>query len=273
MEAAAMISIPLLKQTTKSNRVLFLIFTIVPSIFLSLTLMIYTTQTADAMKAILSSNALPPAMMQLMGSQLNNLTLNGMLATQFFQMLAILFPMIYVIIVGNKLIADRIDRGDMAYILSTPTKRNKVTLTQALYLFGSLVVMFAVFAIAGLIAAAIFQPGDLVVKSFLLLDLGAFLLAFAISGITFAASCIFNLSKNSLAVGAGLPLTFFVSNLLAKLGTNLQGFKYITLQTLYDTDKILSGSGYVGQLAILAVIGIALYAVGMIVFRRKDLPL
>ncbi len=268
-----MISIPLLKQTIKSNRVLFLIFTIVPSIFLTLTLMIYTTQTADAMKAILSSNTLPPAMMQLMGSQLNNLTLNGMLATQFFQMLAILFPMIYVIIVGNKLIADRIDRGDMAYILSTPTKRNKVTLTQALYLFGSLVVMFSVFAVAGLIAAAIFQPGDLVVKSFLLLDLGAFLLAFAISGITFAASCIFNLSKNSLAVGAGLPLTFFVSNLLAKLGTNLQGFKYITLQTLYDTDKILSGRGYVWQLAILAVIGIALYAVGMIVFRRKDLPL
>ena len=264
---------PLLKQTIKSNRVLFLIFTVVPSIFLSLTLMIYTTQTANAMKAILTSNALPPAMMQMVGSQLSNLTLNGMMATQFFQMLAILFPMIYVIIVGNKLIADRIDRGDMAYILSTPTKRNKVTLTQALYLIGSLVVMFAVFAIAGLIAVAIFQPGVLEVKSFLLLDLGAFLLAFAISGITYAASCIFNLSKNSLAVGAGLPLTFFVSNLLAKMGTNLQGFKYITLQTLYDTDKILSGSGYAWQLTILAVIGIALYALGMIIFRKKDLPL
>jgi len=76
-----------------------------------------------------------------------------------------------------------------------------------------------------------------------------------------------------LAVGAGLPLTFFVSNLLAKMGTNLQGFKYITLQTLYDTDKILSGSGYAWQLAILAVIGIALYALGMIIFRKKDLPL
>jgi ABC-2 type transport system permease protein len=268
-----MISIPLLKQTIRSNGVLFLIFTLVPCIFLSIVMGIYTTQTADAMKAVLNSGALPPAMLQMVGSQINNMSLNGMLATQFFQMLAVLFPMIYVIIVGNKLIADRVDRGDMAYILSTPTRRNQVTFTQALYLFGSLIVMFGLFAGAGLVAAAIFQPGVLVIKSFLVLDLGAFLLAFATSGITFASSCIYNLSKNSLALGAGLPLTFFVCNLLAMMGDNLKVFKYFTLQTLYDTNKILAGSGYARQLAILAIIGAGLYAIGMIVFREKDLPL
>jgi len=268
-----MISIPLLKQTIKSNGVLFLIFALVPCLFLSIVMGIYTTKTADAMKAILSSGALPQAMLQMVGSQINNLSLNGMLATQFFQMLAVLFPMIYVIIVGNKLIADRVDRGDMAYILSTPTRRNQVTLTQALYLFGSLIVMFGLFAGAGLVAAAIFQPGVLVIKSFLVLDLGAFLLAFATSGVTFASSCIYNLSKNSLALGAGLPLTFFVCNLLAMMGDNLKIFKYFTLQTLYDTNKILAGSGYARQLAILAIIGAGLYAIGMIVFREKDLPL
>jgi ABC-2 type transport system permease protein len=268
-----MISVPLLKQTIKSNGVLFLIFALVPCLFLSIVMGIYTTKTADAMKAILSSGALPQAMLQMVGSQINNLSLTGMLATQFFQMLAVLFPMIYVIIVGNKLIADRVDRGDMAYILSTPTRRNQVTFTQALYLFGSLIVMFGLFAGAGLVAAAIFQPGVLVIKSFLVLDLGAFLLAFATSGITFASSCIYNLSKNSLALGAGLPLTFFVCNLLAMMGDNLKVFKYFTLQTLYDTNKILAGSGYARQLAILAIIGAGLYAIGMIVFREKDLPL
>ena len=268
-----MISVPLLKQTIKSNGVLFLIFALVPCLFLSIVMGIYTTKTADAMKAILSSGALPQAMLQMVGSQINNLSLNGMLATQFFQMLAVLFPMIYVIIVGNKLIADRVDRGDMAYILSTPTRRNQVTFTQALYLFGSLIVMFGLFAGAGLVAAAIFQPGVLVIKSFLVLDLGAFLLAFATSGITFASSCIYNLSKNSLALGAGLPLTFFVCNLLAMMGENLKAFKYFTLQTLYDTNKILAGSVYARQLAILAIIGAGLYAIGMIVFREKDLPL
>lgn len=268
-----MISTPLLKQTIKSNGVLFLIFTLVPCIFLSIVMGIYTAQTADAMKAVLNSGTLPPAMLQMIGTQINNLSLNGMLATQFYQMLAIIFPMIYLIIVGNKLIADRIDRGDMAYILSTPTRRNQVTLTQALYLFGSLVVMFGLFAGVGLATASMFQPGVLVVKSFLLLDLGAFLLAFAISGITFASSCTFNLSKNSLALGAGLPLTFFVCNLVAKMGDNLKVFKYFTLQTLFNTDNILAGSGYVLQFVILALIGVALYVLGMIVFRKKDLPL
>jgi hypothetical protein len=70
-------------------------------------MLIYTTKTADAMQSILNSGALPPAMLQMIGSQLNNLSLNGMLATQFFQMLAIIFPMIYLIIVGNKLILQR----------------------------------------------------------------------------------------------------------------------------------------------------------------------
>ncbi len=268
-----MISISLLKQTIKSNRTLFLIFVLVPCIFLSIVMGIYTTETADAMRTILSSGALPPAMLQMAGNQLNSLSLNGMLSTQFFQMLAVIFPMIYVIIVGNKLIADRIDRGDMAYILSTPTKRNQVTFTQALYLFGSLVVMFSLFAGAGLAAAAIFQPHVLEVKSFLVLDLGAFLLAFATSGITFASSCTFNLSKNSLALGAGLPLTFFVCNLLAKMGDSLKVFQYFTLQTFYNTDNILAGSDYALQLVVLAAIGIGLYVVGMIVFRKKDLPL
>jgi ABC-2 type transport system permease protein len=273
MEVLAMISIPLLKQTIKSNGVLFLIFTLVPCIFLTIVMLVYTTKTADAMQSILNSGALPPAMLQMIGSQMNNLSLNGMLATQFFQMLAIIFPMIYLIIVGNKLIADRIDRGDMAYILSTPTRRNQVTLTQALYLLGSLVVMFGLIGGVGLAAAALFQPGVLVIKSYLLMDLGAFLLAFAVSGITFASSCTFNLSKNSLALGAGLPLTFFVCNLVASMGDNLKVFKYFTLQTLFNTNNILTGSGFALQFMILAVVGIGLYALGMIIFRKKDLPL
>jgi ABC-2 type transport system permease protein len=268
-----MISAPLLKQTIKSSWIQFLIFTLVPCVFLTMVMAVYTTKTANAMQGLIKSGALPPAMTKMMGSSLSSLTLNGMLATQFFQMLAIIFPMIYLIIVGNKLIASRVDRGDMAYILSTPTKRNTVTLTQSLYLFGSLVVMFALIAGVGLSAAAIFQPNVLIVKSFLYLVLGAFLLSFATSGITFASSCIFNLSKNSIALGAGLPLAFFVCNLVAQMGDSLKGFKYVTLQTLYNTNDILAGKNFALPFIILTAVGVCLYALGMVVFRRKDLPL
>lgn len=268
-----MISTPLLKQTIRSNWKMLLIFTAVPCIFLAMTTAVFTAETMNAMSGLLASGALPEAMTNLMGDRLNNLTLSGMLATNFFEMMGVIFPMIYLIITGNKLIASQVDRGSMAYILSTPTTRNQVTQTQALYLVGSLVAMFGVIAGVGCIAANAFQPGALDIKVFLLMDLGSFLLAFAISGVCYSASCVFNLSKNSLAIGAGLPLTFFVCNLMAKMGDGLANFKYFSLMTLFDTDKILTGSGYAPKLIALAVIGVTLYALGMVVFSRKDLPL
>lgn len=43
-------------------------------------------------------------------------------------------------------------------------------------------------------------------KAFLLINAGGLLLMFAVSGISFLSSCIFNLSKHSIALGAGVPL-------------------------------------------------------------------
>jgi len=270
-----MISLPLLKQTTRSNWKLLLILATVPCLFLTMVTAVFTAETLEAMKGMLAPGVLPEALTKMMSAQmdLTALSLTGILSTQFFGMLAVIFPMIYCIIVGNKLIASQVDRGSMAYILATPTERNQVTRTQALYLVGSLLVMFCLIGTIGIGAAAIFQPGQLNVREFLILDLGAFLLAFAIGSITFFASCFFNLSKNSVALGAGVPLAFFVFNLIASMGDSLKGFKYLTLMTLFDTKAIVKGGAFIPQFAALALIGIALYATGIVVFKKKDLPL
>ena len=143
---------------------------------------------------------------------------------------------------ANSLVAAQVDRGSMAYLLSTPTKRSIVVGTQATYLITAIIVMFAIVTTVGVVAIQIFQSDtDVSITSFLLLNLGLFLLMFATSSISFLFSCIFNLSKNSLAFGAGIPLAFFLFQLIGQVSESLEEIKYLSLNTLFDTKAILNG--------------------------------
>ncbi|MBB6622725.1 ABC transporter permease subunit [Clostridium gasigenes] len=261
-----MISKPLLKQIIKSNYKLMLLFSGVLSVFLTVMTIVFTPSTIKGVENIAADSVIA----QMFAG---NNTLIGFMSNSFYVMMAIIFPMVYSIIVGNRLIAGQVDRGSMAYLLSTPTKRNKITITSALYFICSLAFMWIIASIVGIVAGEIFQPDALDVEKFLMLNMGCFLYHFAISSICFSSSCIFNLSKNSLAIGAGVPLGFFVINLMATLSDELSFLKYFTLNTLFDTKSIMSKEGYGIDFIVLTIIGIVLYMVGIKVFKEKDLPL
>lgn len=109
--------------------------------------------------------------------------------------------------------------------------------------------------------------------AFLMMNLGFLLLMLAVSGISFLASCIFNLSKFSLALGAGLPFAFLILNLLSTVNETLEPLRYFSLMTLFDTEAIMRGELYAPQFVALAVLAVALYAFAIRVFKRRDLPL
>lgn len=262
-----MFSWPVFKQAMRSNWKLLLIFTTVLCAYLAMVSAFFTPQMFSEMGN----------MMQNMGPMTNLFgemnSLNSFMAQAYYGMIAVMFPMVYCIIVGNKLIAMQVDRGAMAYWLSTPTTRGKITRTNALYFVLSLLAMYGFVTCFGAMACAAFQPGELDMRNFLWLNLGCFLLMFAISGICFAASCTFNLSRTSLAFGAGFPLAFLLIKMVSELSEDLSFFKYLTLNTLFDPEAIVQGGGFFWQFAILAAVGIVLYIMGMIIFREKDLPI
>jgi ABC-2 type transport system permease protein len=146
--------------------------------------------------------------------------------------------------------------------------------TQAVYMVTSILVMFIIVTIVGLFSIHIFQGDiDINITDYLLLNLGLFLLMFAISSISFLFSCIFNLSKNSLALGAGIPIAFFLFQLMSQVDESLEGFKYLSLNSLFDTNAILNDGSYLTKFIALAVVGVVLYGIGMRIFMEKDLPL
>ncbi len=200
-------------------------------------------------------------------------SLIAFVSNQYFGMMSLILVMIYSIIVGNKLIADKVDKGSMTYDLSTPTTRTEITVTSAVYLISSLAVMFGLIFGIGCLVAEMIQPGELPIGTFFTLTFGAFLLHLAVSSITFLSSCFFNRTSMSLALGAGIPVFFFAANLLSGMSESLDILKYVTLITLFDSDNIIQGNAYAGDFIVLALIGCILYGIGIVAFNRKDLPL
>lgn len=204
----------------------------------------------------------------------------------FFKMAGLLLPIIYMIMVANNLIAGQVDSGSMAYILSTSTKRKQVIFTQALYLVLSLFAMFCLTTVTSLVCLKIVDSSAITMTytDLILINLGAFLTMFAMSGISFMASCLFNRSKHSMSIGGGLNMFFLVASMLGLFGSkimpsvvrlsSLNFFNYVTIITLFDVNSILDGTTtFIWKWAILVGIGLICYLIGSIRFQKKDLPL
>ena len=189
------------------------------------------------------------------------------------------------IMAANNLISGQVDSGSMAYVLSTSTKRKTVAVTQAIYLIGSLLVMFVLTTITGCICLAIVKEDvQLTYGKLVLLNAGAFLVLFALSGLNFFTSCWFDRSKRSMAIGGGLSIFALVAAMLGLFGSpvipkvvrldSLNYFNYTTIISLFDVVSIMDGNlTFLWKFAILFVAGIIGYVAGSVKFVNKDLPL
>lgn len=203
----------------------------------------------------------------------------------FYKLAGLLLPIIYMIMASNNLISGQVDSGSMAYVLSTSTKRKTVVFTQALYLVGSLLAMFALTTATGCVCLAIVGTDiGLTFGNLLLLNLGAFLVLFALSGLNFFTSCYFDRSKRSMAIGGGLSIFALVAAMLGLFGSpvipkvvrldSLNYFNYTTIISMFDVVSIMDGTtAFIWKFAVLAVLGIIGITAGAIKFVKKDLPL
>ncbi len=203
----------------------------------------------------------------------------------FYKLAGLLLPIIYMIMASNNLIAGQVDSGSMAYVLSTSTRRSSVVFTQAVYLIGSLLAMFSLTTLTGCVCLTmVTEEIELTCGKLILLNLGAFLVLLALSGLCFFTSCVFDRSKRSMAIGGGLSIFALVAAMLGLFGSSvipsvvrlesLNYFNYATVISLFDVISILDGgNAFVWKFVILGVAGLCGYILGSIRFTKKDLPL
>ncbi|MCD8118394.1 MAG: ABC transporter permease [Lachnospiraceae bacterium] len=234
-------------------------------------------------------------MLEMMGvstdlvQNMSEMDTSAMLNQMYFTIMSLLPILLFIIFAGNALVVDQVDKGSMAYILSTPTKRSAVVITQAIYLLVTPFIMVGCAFITKLIACNIFM-GEVEAAKYAALYGGLYLLTEAMAGICYLASCIFNLSKYAMALGGGLNIWFFLCSLLGMFGSEdmvnmgmgveeLGMFNRVSLIGLFDINALGTvGSGdvdyaFVPKLIALVVVAVVCYVVGAVRFQKKDLPL
>lgn len=203
----------------------------------------------------------------------------------FYKLAGLLLPIIFVIMASNNLVSGQVDSGSMAYVLSTSVKRQTVVFTQAMFLICSLLAMFSLTTLTGCVCLAVVgSKVSLGYGQLVLLNAGALLVLFTLSGLCFMTSCIFDRSKRSMAIGGGLSIFSLVAAMLGLFGSPvipkvvrldaLNNFNYVTVISLFDTISIIGGTmSFLWKFAILFVLGVIGYILGSVRFVKKDLPL
>ncbi len=262
----------LLKMNFKMNRGVWLIFLAILVMYVSMIESIYDPNNIDVFAQMLVM--FPSKLMDALHFSITDYSLVGFISGYLYGFIMVIFPMIYIIIVGNRLIASFVDSGSMAYILSTPNTRRKIAITQAFYLFISVTLLIITISLLAVAISLLMFPGLFDFQKFFYINLGLIGYNFLISSIVFLSSSIFNETRFSLAFGAGIPIGFFVINMLAGASPDFDFVKYFTALTLYDANEwILGGSIILVNSLIFLILGTLFYGLAVYLFSKKDLPL
>lgn len=212
-----------------------------------------------------------------------------MINQMYYTVTGLLPLFLLVVFLANSLIVDQVDKGSMAYVLSTPTKRSAVAKTQMLFMVFVPFIIISLVCISRLISTQAFF-GEVNVPGTIALFGGMYILTEAVAAICYMGSCIFNRSRSSMAFGGGLSVWFFLASLLGMFGSDmivdmgigvkeLGYFNNATLVGLYDIHSLSTVGteavdySFIWKLAVLAVVAIACYIIGAVRFQKKDLPL
>lgn len=266
-----MISSPLFKRNMVSSLKLNIIFIAVLAMYTSIIIYMFDPELAGMLEQY---QEMMPGMMSAVGMSGSSGTLIEFIHTYLYGFIMLIFPLIFEIILVNKMVMKYVDSGSMACLLATPNSRCKIIVTQVLSICLSVIFLIIVTTMIGLFCSNIMFPGDLDIEKYIQLNFSILLLHFVLSGIAFLSACLFNESKGYFALGAGIPLAFYLINMLANMGNDLEKFKYFTIFTLVPGEEIIAGtSNVIYSNLTLCVIGILLYIFGSVYFVKKDLPL
>lgn len=262
-------NLTLFKRGIKSTWKTWLIFVAILSMYGGIIVTMFNPEIGEALIAFEKAM---PELMAMVGMKVKDSSLIGFISSYLYGFIMIIFPMLFSIIVAISLIANPVDQGSMAYLLSAPVKRSSAIITQILVLLTGLTLLLAYFTLLIISVSAGYFPGELDIPKFLWLNLGAYALHLFIASIVVFSATLFNDKKYALGFGVGIPLLAYIIQMLANAGDKYEYAKYFTFLTLFAPDKITAGEnfGYIGMI-ILGLAAIIIFVLTVEVFKRKDL--
>lgn len=275
-----MISRPLLKRNLLSSLKIMAILYAVMAMYTVVIIYMFDPALSDMLEGFQSAM---PEMMRAFGMGGAASTLLEFIRLYLYGFIMLVFPMIFSVIQVYRLLTHSVDCGSMASLLATPNSRTKILRTQWISIVITLAVLLLGVTLTGLLTCRILFPGELNIARYLLLNMALFLLHLCLAAIIFLAGCLFNNSRTFYLVGAGIPVLFYLFQMLSDMGEKSEWLRALTLFTLFPDEAIvteeyssLSGliqTGILGKSLVLLGLSLIFYRLGYVYFKQKDLPL
>lgn len=263
-----MFNLTLYQREMKKSFLMLGIFAMILTMYLSIIIGMYDP---DLMASLDEWVELLPQIMAAVGMTAGATTLLGFMSSYLYGFILLIIPMVFIILRSNALVARYVDNNAMVALTAAPVKRRIIAFTQMKTLGTGIFLLVLFTTILEIVCAGQF-PGQLDISRLLLLNAGLLCLHLFIGGVCFFASCLFNETKHSIAVGAGIPALMYILQALSNTGGNAENVKYFTFFTLFNPNGLISGetSAITGTIILFAG-AMALFVAAIEVFARKDL--
>jgi ABC-2 type transport system permease protein len=234
---------------------------------------IYPSVAKSGINDLLKS--MPESMLKAIGMGGGIQKLGDFLAGEFYGLLYLLLMIVFTLMTSIRLIAKLIDRGSMAYLLSTPVSRVKIVTTQIMVLTIGLFTISVFTTLGGITGSRLFvEHSNLDSGAFIQMNIVGFLLFLLVGGYSFVFSCLINDEKKAMGVVACITIVFYACNLVSKMSDKLDWLKYVSIFTVFNPQEIMRGNyNIIPGVSGLAIASILLFILSIAIFKRRDLPL
>lgn len=266
-----MIHFTLWKKEWKSNYKILLIFAAVLTMYTSMIVSMFDPELGESLNLMKESM---PGLFAAFNMSSPGTTLLDFLLNYLYGFLFVVFPLVFLLILANKLLIRYTDRGSMAYLLGTPVKRAKLAWNQILTAFTMLFSLLAYLTLLEIAVSQMLFPDELDIPKLLLVNLGLLGLYVFLIGVCMGCACIFSESRWATGVSSGLCIVFVLVEMLSQVGEKFEALQYATPLTLFAPEKIAAGDAAgLWAMAALYLVGIALACAGVAVFSKKDMSI
>ena len=261
----------LFRMTARKNALLFLVFFAVMAMYVVLMVLMYDPHDMEKIIGVL--DLFPESLVRAMGFSRLITDLTSYLASWLYGLVMYALPLVYSIILANRLVAKKLDDGTMAWLLAAPVSRLKYLATQALYLILAMAGLFLLTCLTGLFCSEIYLPGALAKGAFIRLNWTSFLVNLAMLAFCFFCSCLFSDSKKSLGLATGVTVLLLLFLMLGGISPKYEILRKISVYGLFDPVELVKGSGAKHLNALYAGRSLFFFSLAGLVFSRRQLYL
>ncbi|MCX6335335.1 MAG: ABC transporter permease subunit [Bacteroidia bacterium] len=257
----------------RRNAFSLMVWTIIITLFVSGTMLLYRTFMENQSKILGMMSILPREVLQFKGIS----NFDDMLSVLgFYSINNIIYMMvlgsIFAIVLSSNILLKEEYNKTAEYLFTRPLKRREIFFSKLAVVFINIFLLNLITALAGFISMELVKNGPYSVRAFLILSLYTLLLNFLFAAIGLFMSTLVKRAKPITTFSIGLVLIFYFIFTLSKITESASKIGYLSPYRFADTNAV-NPDYSIDFWHLLYFIGISVVLTGISyrIYKRKDI--